>query len=426
MELARQFNGEVVNSDAMQLYCGLPIITNKIPLGEQKGIPHHLLGEIPLASVPWHVAEFKQRATALIDEIRSRGKLPILVGGTHYYVDSILFNDVILNHVQEEESKTFPILDEPTDVLLAELRKVDPEMAERWHPNDRRKIQRSLEIYLQTGKPASAHYEEQELQRSPPVDDATDSGKPWENLLFWVFSQREALCERLDNRVDGMLRNGLLDEVRELAEHKERMAAEGTDVDMTKGIWQAIGFKQLASHVLSPPEDATARQASEKSALDDMKTATRRYANYQNRWIRLKQLPRLQRCGETAINSLYVLDSTDAQRYHEKVVTPASSIVGQFLAGTPLPNPRDLSDVARDVLLKATETVVKETIKQRTCELCKTVILTEEAWERHIKSSGHRKHMKKHKRLALVPVESAKEAGPESDAADIEIGNLFS
>ncbi|CEJ93020.1 hypothetical protein VHEMI08640 [[Torrubiella] hemipterigena] len=409
----------------MQLYNGLPIITNKIPLEEQKGIPHHLLGEIPLSSIPWHVAEFKQRATTLIDEIRGRGKLPILVGGTHYYVDSILFNDAILDHVQDTESQEFPILDEPTDVLLAELRKVDPEMAERWHPNDRRKIRRSLEIYLQTGKPASSHYEEQELQRSKPAEDPASPSQPWENLLFWVFTQREALCERLDKRIDGMLQNGLLDEVRELAEHKQRMTAGGVDVDLTKGIWQAIGYKQLVPHVLSPPKDSQAREASEKAALDDMKTATRRYANYQNRWIRLKQLPRLQRCGETAINSLYVLDSTDVKLYNKRVIEPATSIVGQFLAGTPLPSAKDLSEVARDVLLKVGEPVVKETAKQRTCDLCKTVLVTEEAWERHIKSSGHRKQLKKSKRLALVPVESANDSVQQSDSAEVDIGDLF-
>ena len=93
MSLALRYNGEVINGDAMQLYSGLPIITNKITVEEREGVPHHLLGCIGFGEPTWVVGTFVKRALGVIEEIRSRGKLPILVGGTHYYTQSLLFRD---------------------------------------------------------------------------------------------------------------------------------------------------------------------------------------------------------------------------------------------------------------------------------------------------------------------------------------------
>lgn len=415
----------------MQLYRGLPIITNKIPLDEQKGIPHHLLSTIPLDSMPWDVTEFKEKATALIQEIRGRGRLPILVGGTHYYVDSLLFQDTLLDDVQNDDSKSFPILEESTEVLLSELRKVDPVMAERWHPNDRRKIRRSLEIYLQTGRPASEHYAEQEQRKAASSQkDNVVAGDNWENLLFWVFSERQVLCDRLDKRVDKMLNAGLLDEIRELSAYKRQKAENGDVLDMTKGIWQSIGFKQLeqfacdTSMTNASPEETPTLLA----ALEDMKTATRRYANYQTRWIRMKQIQRLKDRGIEAINSLYLLNSTDVSQFATNVVEPATDLVTKFLTGQEKPLPAELSTTASEVLTKVTEPVAKQTVKQRTCESCQTVLVTEEAWERHVKSAGHKRVLKRKKRLALVPVpegEASVGEASEGKEDDISLGDIF-
>jgi tRNA dimethylallyltransferase len=150
VNIARRFNGEIINGDAMQLYEGLPVITNKMPEDERDGIPHHLLGCISLNEETWTVGNFVSNALAKISEIRARGRLPILVGGTHYYTQSLLFHDALANKSQDEEpvqnAERLAVLEEPTEVLLAKLREVDPVMADRWHPNDRRKIQRSLEL----------------------------------------------------------------------------------------------------------------------------------------------------------------------------------------------------------------------------------------------------------------------------------------
>lgn len=412
----------------MQLYHGLPIITNKITASERRGIPHHLLGHIASDEDPWDVETFKREATKVIGEIRGRGNLPILVGGTQYYVDPLLFTDVILDDVHWDPAKSFPVLDEPTEVLLQELRECDPIMADRWHPNDRRKIQRSLEIYLHTGKPASQFYAEQQERKAAAVKDA-GAGQPWEKLLFWVYSDRDVLVERLDKRVDKMLDAGLLDEVRELFEFKHKKAAEGQVLDMTKGIWQSIGYKQFEPYMvaLDKAKDAAELDKLKASGLEDMKSATRRYANYQTKWIRLKQMRRLQEEGPQAMASLYLVDSTDTPRFAHHVVEPAAALTQKFLRGDARPPAVELSDRAREVLASAGDPPPRETPCQRTCELCQTVLVTEQAWRRHVKGASHKRVAKKKKRLALVPVDSPEPdtAGSTSPPSSPDIGSLF-
>lgn len=426
VELATRFKGEIINSDAMQLYNGLPIITNKISLEERHGIPHHLLGHIPLDAAPWDVEDFKSEATKVIREIRSRGNLPILVGGTQYYVDPLLFKDVILDDVQTDASVSFPILEEPTDVLLEELKKVDPIMAERWHPNDRRKIQRSLEIYLHTGRPASELYAEQEKRKAAAAQES-GANQPWEKLLFWVYSERDTLTARLDSRVDKMLDAGLLNEVQELFDMKKNMAARGQILNMTKGIWQSIGYKQFEPYMFAKEEgkDLADLEKLKTNALEDMKTATRRYANYQTRWIRLKQIPRLKEQGPEAFESLYLVDSTDVSQFKANVVEPAVEITTKFLSGQSRPAPTELSDLAREVLTRVGEPPPKEVPCKKTCEICHTVCVTDQAWQRHIKSAGHKRVMKKKKRLALVPIDNTSDNPSDAEASEPDVTSIF-
>lgn len=96
MDLASRFNGEIINGDAMQMYRGLPIITNQIPVEERNGVPHHLISCVELDEQPWFVGRFRSESLRLIDDIHARGKTPVLVGGTHYYTQAVLFKDQLL------------------------------------------------------------------------------------------------------------------------------------------------------------------------------------------------------------------------------------------------------------------------------------------------------------------------------------------
>ncbi|EEY20432.1 tRNA isopentenyltransferase [Verticillium alfalfae VaMs.102] len=350
VELATRFRGEVINADAMQLYQGLPVITNKMTTVERRGIPHHLLDHIPLDEPAWIVGDFKREANKVIREIRSRGNLPIVVGGTHYYTNALLFEDIFVgpDHNDDGEAAAaadeatasdagrFPILDEPTEVILAKLRDVDPVMADKWHPNDRRKISRSLQIYLSHGRPASEIYAEQKRRNVAAAAAAQTAPRgPWENLLFWVYSEPEVLKPRLDRRVDKMLDVGLMDEVLQMQDHVRAKEASGEEVDYTKGIWQSIGFKEFQPYLLAAAATPADPDVEKRKAqgLEDMKASTRRYAKSQVRWITTKVVPRLQE-QPGAMDSLFLLDSTDVAQWAANVAEPAAGHrCKQFLGG---------------------------------------------------------------------------------------------
>lgn len=415
MEIASRFNGEIINGDAMQLYHGLPIITNKMLENERKGIPHHLLGCIGLEEETWTVGKFVEKALIAIEEIRQRGKLPILVGGTHYYIQSLIFQDALANapfasETKEElnsatVTKRFPILDEPTEVILTKLREVDPVMADRWHPNDRRKIHHSLEIWLRTGNRASQIYEEQRLKRQAASN--LDAGMASEDavpgprmrfptLLLWVHASREALHARLDSRIVKMLQNGLLSEVANLSAFREsHEASTGTIIDQTRGIWVSIGYKEFLTYQTALVKGTTPEAELEifkLAAIERMQAATRQYANRQVRWIRIKLLHALASAEQ--ISSLFLFDGTDLTHWDGRVLQPAVEVTQQFLAGYTLPPPTALSEAAKEMLTPKREHDLsqrRDLWARRTCELCGMVAVTESDWEQHIKSRGHRR-----------------------------------
>ncbi|KAL2357510.1 IPP transferase-domain-containing protein [Cryomyces antarcticus] len=411
VEIAVRFNGEIVNGDAMQLYHGLPIITNKISVEERRGIPHHLLGCIGLEEQTWTVTSFVSKALKVIDEIRSRGKLPIVVGGTHYYIQALLFKGALVrdgqNQSQSGESlqdmpKRWPVLEESTEKMLEKLHEVDPIMANRWHPNDRRKIQRSLEIYLETGKKASDIYEEQKPRRqvSPFSDQdfsnasiekepSTTSRVRFSTLIFWIHASQDILRDRLDNRVDAMLKAGLLKEIDDLEAFLQAQVQAGETVDQSKGIWVSIGYKEFKRHRQSRQQgnmDSLALSKLYTEAVEQTKAATRQYAKRQVRWIRSKLLSAL--IDAEAKDYLMPLD----------VEGPATDLTKRFLAGVALPNPTQVSDVAEELLkLKEQDgsSASKHLWMKKTCDVCNVTGTTESQWTQHIKSRAHRKAVSK-------------------------------
>ncbi|KAK6611112.1 hypothetical protein H4I96_02710 [Botrytis cinerea] len=359
IDLAKRFNGEIINGDAVQMYEGLPIITNKVTVEEQNGIPHHLLGFIPLDAETWTVGTFKDRASQIIQEIRSRGRIPIVVGGTHYYTQSLLFEHELVSSASgkssgegqdneqlsiEEISKRFPILDAPTEQILDRLREVDPIMAAQWHPNDRRKIQTSLQIFLTSGKKASDIYKEQRETKAmaqatsdgnSDYPDAFNIGSP---LLFWVHAKSDILKSRLDKRVDKMIDVGLLDEVKSMERTRQEYIRGGVDLDLSRGIWASIGWKEFELYL----------RALEQEDRDPKKLATRQYAKRQIRWISLKLIPSLVQMN--ALDRLYLLDGTDVSSWLENVSEAAIGVTQEFLLGSKLPSPSEMSTLAGEFL----------------------------------------------------------------------------
>jgi tRNA dimethylallyltransferase len=438
VDLALEHNGEIINGDAMQLYDGLPIITNKMTVEEQQGIPHHLLGTIGLEEEPWRVGVFKRKAIEVIKEIRSRGRLPILVGGTHYYTQALLLDETLLsedridengleevedeNIPREELDRRFPILTKGTVEILQKLREVDPVMADRWHPKDRRRIQRSLEIWLMTGKQASKVYEEQR-ERKHQEQDADKHGPRVEpqpslldsTLIFWVHANHEVLKSRLDTRVDKMVASGLIDEVFLLGAFLEKQTSAGVKVDRTSGIWVSIGFKEFEPYLAAKSYCYDSKEALSAS-IERTKVATRHYAKRQIQWIRNKLIIAL--FSAKVGNSLYLLDGTDLSSWKNNVSKPALDIVNHFLAGDELPTPQSMSAAASELLAPKKDYDISERTDlwiRETCELCHMTAVTKEQWETHVKSRRHRRltKSKNNGRYKARPEQTGESSKPE-------------
>lgn len=257
--LAKRLNGEVISADSMQVYAEPRIGTARPDESEMAGIPHHLLGFLPL-SQPYSVAQYAEDARAAIADIHSRGKLPILCGGTGLYIQAVTENLSFSPENSHDDCRAelkARAAAEGIEVLLAELTAIDPETAARLHPNDEGRIIRALEVYKMTGRTMT---EQRQLSRTQPT--------PYNNtLLFLDFRNREVLYDRIDRRVDVMLQNGLL------AEAETLLAAPTAPTAM-----QAIGYKELAPYF--------AGTLTLEEAVDNLKRSTRRYAKRQLSWFR--------------------------------------------------------------------------------------------------------------------------------------------
>ncbi|MCJ1471335.1 hypothetical protein MMC07_009983 [Pseudocyphellaria aurata] len=418
VSLAERFNGEIINGDCIQMYDGLPIATNKMPIEERKSVPHHLLGGISLRERPWQVTTFRQNAVNVIDEIHSRGKLPILVGGTHYYIQALIFRDAILGettqHLVADGSleHTWPILKASKEEMLEELRKVDPVMAARWHPNDQRKIKRSLEIYLTTGHKASEIYEHQQKQKyggklnqrestlmkgaageeGQNPTSVTISPLSFDALVFWTHVDSNILNSRLDERVDAMIGSGLISEVQSMFSYLREMELGGQEVDHTSGIWAAIGYKQFLPYLsATQATDTGADRITDTDKLEKLrqegiertKIETRQCARSQIKWIRNSLLRLLEE--HHLDKTLYLLNATDSCAHICNIEAVAFGLTRMFLRGDPLPLPKSVSSIAERMLAVKE----KDDLYARYCNFCDKTLMTEDQWTGHVKSKKH-------------------------------------
>ncbi|KAK5098807.1 tRNA dimethylallyltransferase, mitochondrial [Lithohypha guttulata] len=422
VELATKFNGEIINADAMQMYSGLPILTNKIHEAERNGISHHLLDQIELHEKPWTVHNFVSESSRIIGQVRERGKLPVVVGGTNFYVYSLLFKGALLNGVSDDsengnesgsdtetaeedvdngalidgqKQSDLTILEGPTEAIYAKLLEVDPEAAKTWHPKDRRKVQRALEIWLQSGQKASEIYAAQKARKETSPSEG-GSHLRYDPLIFWLNAESKTLQTRLDARVDTMVEQGMLEEVQAMRKMEKQVKFDGLEVDMTKGIWVAIGYKQFWSwldmqecqdHEKGMVQDDFVSKALEEG-LDLVKIATRQYANTQNRWIRRRLAKALK--AANVMDRMFLLDSTNLQNWTESVFMPSSQIVDCFIAGEALPANHAMSELATRTFtqMKEQKGLIRQT---HVCETCNTVLMNDQEWQVHLKSRRHQK-----------------------------------
>lgn len=260
IRLAEKIDGEIVSCDSMQVYRGMDIGTAKVTREERARVPHHMI-DILDPTEPCDVRSFKDKAIACVREIQSRGKIPILCGGTGFYIQAVVRD---IDFTEEDGDMAYrKALEEEADCLGNEalhekLKEIDPVSYQTIHPNNRKRVIRALEFYHKSGEPISLHNEEEHEKESP-----------FHTFFFVLTDDRAMLYQRINERVDRMMKDGLLDEVQGLLNRGCRAA-------MTS--MQGIGYKQLIP-VIQGKTDLN-------SAVDTIKKESRHYAKRQLTWFR--------------------------------------------------------------------------------------------------------------------------------------------
>ncbi|KGX88360.1 tRNA (adenosine(37)-N6)-dimethylallyltransferase MiaA [Pontibacillus litoralis] len=260
VEIARRYNGEIISGDSMQIYKHMDIGTAKVTTEEQQGVPHYML-DIKQPDESFSVAEFQRRVQRHIEEISSRGKLPIIVGGTGLYIQSVLYDFQFSEQERDEEFRAeleAQMACEGIEPLMEKLKEVDPKQAAKVHPNNKRRVLRALEVYEKTGMTMSEYQEKQKKD------------SPYNPILIGLHMEREALYNRINQRVDLMIEQGLVEEVSHLYnqgfEHAQSM--------------QAIGYKEMVPYIKG--------EIALEDAIATLKQNSRRYAKRQLTYFRNK------------------------------------------------------------------------------------------------------------------------------------------
>ena len=480
IELAKKLNGEVVNADSLQMYQGLSIVTAKPDAKEMDGVPHHLMSFLPPTKV-FTAHDFCKEAVPVIEDIHKRGKVPIVVGGTLYYVQSLLwdslinhgnsnFEEKIMNHAKEmttiisnEDSitsnddnnnnnnmnKSTPSNtisnnvnksnnNNKNDNLWEKLKSIDPVMAERLHPNNIRKIERSIEIFETSGQ---RHSDLIDLQVSK--GGGIGGNSPYDYRMLWLHCEKETHDIRLNDRIDKMLLTGLEKEIRDLQriilkdiEEYERNDNNNNnnsgnnnnntyEYHMNQGVLQAIGFKEFNSYLklcqnkteteielMNQTGMSKAYENALHEGTDALRIQTRRYAKRQLKWIKNRFIKR----GIP----VYMFDTTTYKTtWNDVVSTPALQIAKSLINSNEEGDDDDqgeeedennITNIMNDRLNAAKEVFgnpkihnIDPTLKWKKiyCEICETELDGQLEYEVHLKTKWHKSMKNKLKKRKL-------------------------
>ena len=446
IELAKKVGGEVISADSMQVYKGLDIITAKVTAAEQRECKHHMINIVsPLEN--FSVVQFRNIALPIISDISARGKIPIIVGGTNYYIESLLWDilvpqkrlddsesegtearyqetfqtkDTVAEDVTKEPLSCFKeMVDDPkigfkrsqnyvnlesaeknsgqagisSDIAslnnqeYKRLKMIDPIAASRVHPNDNRKVKRKLQIAEALGKTPTQVFVEQQQQEG---SDHLGGPLRFTNaLVFWLCSDQSILDERISKRVEEMLNAGLVAEISDFyEEYKKNVLSSKKDSEpYTEGIFQAIGFKEFHNFLTCEKSDEKSHQKKLQDCINALKRVTIRYSKKQKAWIQNRFLKRPQQSSP----DLYKLDASCIDKWYDTVMRPALEAAETFLCG-------------KELTLKPVPRIFREpnesAHRQYICKICyNKLIVGDSTWKAHCKSRKHQKIAAKQRKL---------------------------
>lgn len=437
IELARKFNGEIISADSMQVYHGLDIVTNKVTEEEQQKAKHHMINFLnPLHR--YSVVDFKSKSLDIINNLLERKSLPIVVGGTNYYIESILWSSFLLGptldmtkrksdepqgcsidnstssdtlmdaeikllqstatdwrHTEddlEDEVKFFKkrIYNEGLGHIDSErlwkiLEKVDPAAAHYYHPNDKRRIIRCLQIIQEKNRNFSDILSDINVSGN---SDKSSLGGPLRynpTCILWLNCDNDLLTKILNERVDKMLARGLIAELENFHEdYNKSRISDGQKPNYDKGIFQTIGFKEFHSYLMLDSSVKESEEGNEilKKCIEEMKFSTSRYARRQLKWIRRRFL----QSDVRDLPPVFKLEvSDDEELWAQQVEQPAYRIVQSLI---------DKTDFDEELLALKQEPVESSVLNvpgKLHCEVCDRILIGSHNIEQHLRSRPHQK-----------------------------------
>nr|AFK41335.1 unknown [Lotus japonicus] len=426
VDLASHFPVEVINADSMQVYSGLDVLTNKIPISEQNGVPHHLLGTVS-PTVEFTAKTFRDSAIPIIDAILARNHLPVIVGGTNYYIQALV-SQFLLDESMDDMNDSCCLGDLPgvmwsDNSFIAEsdssndfnydlLKDIDPTAANRIHPNNHRKINQYISLYARTGVLPSKVFQGEAAEKWGQVDNLR-----YDCCFICVDASLPVLDRYVEQRVDCMMDAGLLNEVYDIY---------NLNADYSRGLRQAIGVREfeplLRTFVLKDiyerEKELTGGSTIEKretlsngnlmewlrsysdaksmilmeEAIEKVKVNTRRLVRRQKRM--LNRLQTLFGWNIHSVDSTESISSKSDDVWKGQVVESSMKIVNSFLSENG--SMSSTCSMSNDTGMKI---VQRDLWTQYTCKACGDRVLRGlHEWEQHRQGRGHRKRISSLKR----------------------------
>ncbi|KAJ9558921.1 hypothetical protein OSB04_013535 [Centaurea solstitialis] len=409
IDLASQFPIEIINADSMQVYQGLDVLTNKVPLHDQRGVPHHLLGTIS-PMVEFTAKDFRDYAIPLINDITSRNHLPVIVGGTNYYIQALVSHFLLDDSLEDtdesclgetygDKQQNIELMPEVGNFSYSHdsLKNIDPIAANRIHPNDHRKISQYLHLYASSGVLPSKYLQEKTMENWGNADNLR-----YNCCFICVDASFPVIDKYVEQRVDQMVDSGLLQEVYDIF---------NPDADYTRGLRQAIGVREfenfLKAHLSegqSGTEDveklkenmnailSTSGENPRKQLLQDaiekVKLNTRRLVRRQKR--RLVRLQTLFGWKIHYVDATECLSCLSEESWTVNVVEPSIQIIKSYFDK----NTHLLPDFKAQNDTKGSKLIDRDLWTQHICKACGNKVLRGAyEWEQHRRGRSHRKRV---------------------------------
>lgn len=402
--IAKNFNGEVISADSMQIYKGLDIATNKVTLEEMDGIPHHMMSFVEPSTSTYNVHQFTNEAISLLENLWAAGKLPIVVGGTGYYIEGILFKDSFIPTNTKDNNNDFEDLTD--DEVYELLKRVDMESAMQVHRNNRFRVVRALQIYFATGKRKSEYLEDQ--CQTLHSEDFSKRLRYSNLLLFFLDADKQVLEQRINERVAKMVERGLRQELEGFYEQYHHCLT-------IHGIAQSIAIKEFSNYLQLDPNQRYTEVGEKlfKDGCELLKLHTQQYSRRQRRWVKRHLLG-----GNSLVQSPNIV-FLDINNFHEKVVPNVLNKIENFLCV-----------VSDDVLLKQmnvenSKKAFAVNVKYRRqanqifhCETCDIDVQGICNWQAHQKGKKHRRMLQMKKK----PVKS--DSSNESNVENVNVSSF--